>query len=277
MKIKIAIPDNAIYRDLFFNADTVCKEFGISLIRTTEREVAKLFENNRVDVAFLTPMDYGRGTRISDYRIIPANVFAVSGYSRIASTFFKQGLKTIKSCGSPNPKDFIMAIGKILLAERYNIHVDLIETKDEKKDDILAEFDSAMLWKKNFVDDTALDITEDWFDSYQIPLIMGAWVTRHEEEPEDLVRVLKLFESDALRDNKSVVDKPNKEYDPREGEIKYSWNDEMEKAYDALLEILFYHQLTNEMATVKMMGDELTSPVDDNSIFSSDSEEDENQ
>lgn len=277
MKIKIAIPDNPIYRELFFNADTVCKEFGISLIRTNEREVAKLFENNRVDVAFLTPMDYGRGTRISDYRIVPANIFAVSGYSRIASTFFKPGLKTITSCGTPNPKDFITAIGKILLAERYSIIVDLVETKSEKKDEILEDFDSAILWKKNFVDDTALDITEDWFDSYSIPLILGSWVTRHEEEPEDLVRILRLFESDSLHGTKRVTDKPNEEYDPREGKIFYKWNDEMEKSYDALLEILFYHQLTNEMATVKLMGDELTSPSDDSTLFSQGKEEDESQ
>ncbi|MFA7325795.1 MAG: MqnA/MqnD/SBP family protein [Candidatus Kapaibacterium sp.] len=277
MKIKIAIPDNSIYRELFFNADAVCKEFGISLIRTTEREVAKLFENNRVDVAFLSPMDYGRGTRISDYRIVPANVYAVNGYSRIASTFFKPGLKTITSCGSPSPNDFIMSIGKILLAERYNIIVDLAETKSEKKDEILAEFDSAMLWKKNFADDTALDITEDWLDTYDMPLVMGTWVTRHEEEPEDLVRILRLFESDSLHGTKKVTDKPNEEYDPREGEILYTWDEEMEKSYDALLEILFYHQLTNEMATVKIMGDELTSPTEDSIIFSQGKEEDESQ
>jgi|GEM_PF-265733 len=277
MKIKIAIPDNPIYRELFFNADAVCKEFGVSLIRTTEREVAKLFENNRVDVAFLTPLDYGRGTRISDYRIVPANVYAVSGYSRIASTFFKSGLKTITSCGSPTPNDFIMSIGKILLAERYNIIVELVETESIKKDEILENYDSAMLWKKNFIDDTALDITEDWLDSYQIPLIMGSWVTRHEEEPEDLERILRLFESDSLHGSKTVTDKPNEEYDPREGEILYTWNEEMEKAYDALLEILFYHQFTDEMATVKMMGDELTSPSNDSVIFGEDKEEGENQ
>ncbi|PKL79643.1 MAG: hypothetical protein CVV25_07175 [Ignavibacteriae bacterium HGW-Ignavibacteriae-4] len=277
MKIKIAIPDNPIFRELFFNADAVCKEFGITLIRTSEREVATLFETNRVDVAFMTPMDYGRGTRISDYRIVPANVYAVSGYSRIASTFFKPGLKTITSCGSPNAKDFIMSIGKILLAERYNIIVDLAETKSEKKDEILAEFDSAMLWKKNFADDTALDITEDWLDTYDMPLVMGTWVTRHEEEPNDLTRILRLFESDSLHGTKKVTDKPNEEYDPREGEILYTWNEEMEKSYDALLEILFYHQLTNEMATVKIMGDELTSPTEDSIIFSQGKEEDESQ
>lgn len=277
MKIKIAIPDNPIFRELFFNADAVCKEFGISLIRTTEREVAKLFENNRVDVAFMTPMDYGRGTRISDYRIVPANVYAVNGYSRIASTFFKPGLKTITNCASPNAKDFIMSIGKILLAERYNIIVDLAETKLEKKDEILAEFDSAMLWKKNFADDTALDITEDWLDTYEMPLVMGSWVTRHEEEPEDLVRILRLFESDSLHGTKKVIDKPNEEYDPREGEILYTWDDEMEKSYDALLEVLFYHQLTNELATVKIMGDELTSPTNDSLIFGEGKVEDESQ
>lgn len=277
MKIKIAIPDNPIYRELFFNADAVCKEFDISLIRTTEREVASLFETNRVDVAFLTPMDYGRGTRISDYRIVPANVYAVNGYSRIASIFFKPGLKTIASCGTPTPDDFIMSIGKILLAERYNIIVDLQKTKSDKKDEILAEFDSALLWKKNFADDTALDITEEWFDTYAMPLVMGAWVTRHEEEPKDLVRTLRLFESDALHGSKKVIDKPNEDYDPREGEVLYGWDEEIEKAYDALLEILFYHQLTNEMATVKMMGDELTTPSEDSILFSQDTEEDESQ
>ena len=110
MKIKIGIPENPIYRQLFFNAESVSKEFGITLISAPEREIGKLFEQNKLDVAFLTPLDYGRGTKISDYRIIPSNVMAVNGYSRFASTFFKQGLQTITNCGSPTPDDFLMAI-----------------------------------------------------------------------------------------------------------------------------------------------------------------------
>ena len=277
MKIKIGIPENPIYRQLFFNAESVSKEFGITLISAPEREIGKLFEQNKLDVAFLTPLDYGRGTKISDYRIIPSNVMAVNGYSRFASTFFKQGLQTITNCGSPTPDDFLMAIGKILLAERYSIIVDLKKCDSEKKDDILNEYDSAILWKKNFVDDTALDITEDWLDTYSIPLVLGAWVVRHQEEPEGLDRILKLFESDSLHSKSKVVDKPNEEYDPREGEILYTWNEEIEKSYDALLEILFYHQYTNEIATVKMMGDELSTPENDSILFSEGNKEGENQ
>lgn len=277
MKIKIGIPDNSICRQLFFNAETVCKEFGITLISAPEREIGLLFDQNKLDVAFLTPMDYGRGTKVGDYRIIPANVLAVDGYSRFASTFFKPGLQTIKTCGSPTPDDFLMCVGKILLAERYSIIIDLQKSKSDKKDEILEKHDSAMLWKKNFVDDTALDITEDWQDTYSMPLVIGAWVVRHQEEPEGLERILKLFESDSIHSKSKVVDKPNEDYDPRVGEILYTWTEEIEKSYDALLEILFYHQFTNEIATVKMMGDELTTPENDAILFSQDSTEDENQ
>lgn len=277
MNIKIGIPDNPIYRQLFFNAESVCKEFGITLVSAPEREIGKLFESNKLDVAFLTPMDYGRGTKISDYRIVPSNVMAVSGYSRFASTFFKPGLKTLTTCGSPTPDDYLIVIGKILLAERYSIFVELSKSESAKKDEILEKFDSAILWKKNFVDDTALDITEDWFDTYAMPLVMGAWVVRHLEEPEGIDRILRLFESDSIHNSVKVTDKPNEEYDPREGEITYTWSEEIEKSYDALLEILFYHQLTDEMASVKIMGDELTTPENDSILFSGDKEEDENQ
>ena len=277
MKIKIAIPDNVIYRQLFSNAESVCKEFGITLIKAPEREVARLFETNSVDVAFLTPMDYGRGTRIADYRVIPVNVFAIDGYSRIASTFFKPGQITIKTCGSPTPDDFIMSIGKILLAERYSIIVDLQKTATDKKDEILEAHDSAMLWKKNFFDDTALDITEDWQDTYTIPLVLGAWVVRHEEEPEGIERILKLFEADSLDDSKPVIDKIFDASEPRMGKLIHKWNEEIEKSFDALLEILFYHQFTNEIASVKLMGAEITTPDKDTMLFAQDEEEDENQ
>lgn len=277
MNIKIAIPDNIIYRQLFFNAESVCAEFGITLIKAPEREVARLFESNSVDVAFLTPIDYGKGIRISDYRIIPANIFAIEGYSRVASTFFRPGQNTIKSCGSPTPDDFIMSIGKILMAERYSLAIDLQKTVSDKKEDILEEFDSAMLWKKNFVDDTALDITEDWYDTYSMPLVMGAWVVRHEEEPEGIERILTLFESDALQGSKPVIDKILDASEPRMGKLLYKWNDDIEKSFDALLEILYYHQFTDEIASVKLMGAELTTPEKDTILFAQDEEEDENQ
>jgi len=277
MKLKIAIPDNPIYRQIFFNAETVCKEFGATLIKTSEREVAKLFEENKVDVAFLTPMDYGRGTRISDYRIVPATCLAVEGYSRFASVYFKQGLQTIKTAGSPTPDDFMMSIGKIVLAERYSISVDLEKTDKPTVDEILEDYDSALLWKKNFLGDVAMDITEDWFDSYQFPLVLGSWVVRHQEEPEALDKMLKLFESDSLHGKTTVTDKPGEEMEPREGRLIHEWSEEIEKAYDTLLEILFYHQYTNELASVKMMGDDLGSPAADSAAFNYDNKEDESQ
>lgn len=277
MKIKIAIPDNPIYKQLFFNAEAVCKEFGITLITAPEREVAKLFETNSVDVAFLTPLDYGRGIKISDYRVVQSNVFAISGYSRVASTFFRQGANTIRSCGSPTPDDFIMAIGKILLAERYSIHIDIEKTNLHSESEILDKYDSAMLWKKNFLDDSALDITEDWFDTYAIPLVMGAWVVRHEEEPEGIERILKLFEADSLQSDKPVIDRFFDASEPRMGKLLHEWNDEIEQAFDALLEILYYHQYTSEIATVKLIGAELSDPEIDLSQYTQDDEEDESQ
>ena len=133
------------------------------------------------------------------------------------------------------------------------------------------------LHKKNFVEDNAMDITEDWFDSYSIPLVIGSWVVRHEEESEGLERILKLFESDSLHNKKEVTDKVTSEMEPRSGEIIYKWSDEIEQAYDTLLEILFYHQFTSELASVKMMGVEIENPATDSILFGSDKEEDENQ
>jgi hypothetical protein len=222
-------------------------------------------------------MDYGRGTKISDYRIVPVNAFAINGYSRVASTFFKPGQNTIRSCASPTPEDFIIAIGKILLAERYSIHLDVQKTNLSDIGEILTEFDSAMLWKKNFIDDSALDITEDWHDTYSIPLVLGAWVVRHEEEPENIERILKLFEADSLQSDKPVIDRFFDASEPRMGKLLHEWNDEVEQAYDTLLEILYYHQYTDEIASVKLMGVEISTPETDTTLYDEDTEEDENQ
>ena len=65
--------------------------------------------------------------------------------------------------------------------------------------------------------------------------------------------------------------------EPREGRLIHEWSEEIEKAYDTLLEILFYHQYTNELAAVKMMGDELGSPTTDSAAFNQGNKEDESQ
>lgn len=256
--MKIAIPNNNIYKQLFFNAEDVAKELGIELIKTSEQQVAKLFHENKVQAAFLSPIGYGMGAGEADYRIVPVNPLALNGYTRAASTFFRQNLATIRTCGCENPDDYIMQIGKILLAERYGIIVDLKKAESTKPKEILENFDSAMTYKKSFLEDSALDITEDWNDSYRMPLVMGAWVVRNEEEPENIERTIELFAADSLPKKKEVTDKQG-EFEPRMGEIIYEWSEAIENAYDETLEILFYHQVLPVIASVKKVGDENSS------------------
>lgn len=254
MRKKILIPENDIFKALFFNAETVCEENNLELIRLPEETIGEYFKNNKADVAFLNPIQYGMGVGIADYRIIPVNAFVVSGYSRLASIYFRKGMLSIKSVASPNPNDFLIKIGALLLAERYGLTLDLKKSESKLVDEILTQYDAAILWKKNFVDDSALDITEDWYESFNKPLPMGAWVCRNEEEPENIDKIIKLFESDSLKSAKDVIDREITDYEPRQGTISFDWNENVENAFDEILEFLFYHNFFKELPAVKILG-----------------------
>lgn len=253
MSIKIAVPDNPVYSELVLNSEAAGIE-EIKIYRVPEQQCSELLYTNRVDAAFITPLAYGQSVGSGDYRIVPGPVIAYGGYSGKASIYFRPGAVQIKTCASPAPEDFIMILGRLLLMERYDIEVEIEKLKGSR-DEILKKADSAMLWEHSRPGADSLDISELWGDSFEIPLILGFWACPAEDyHPAVAETVNRIWDHNLMPEEYVAEDVGDSVIPPREGIILRRWNDEMEPALEKTLDLLFYHQLINELEAVKILG-----------------------
>ena len=251
MKIKLAVPDNPLFEPMYGNKH-LHKE--LSLITVPENDVHALLFSHEVDAALITPLGYSKGLKKHDLRIIPNSAMTAIGYTGIGSMFFKAGLDDIRTIGSNAPNDFLMVIASILIKEKYGIDKKTVHSRKEIQE-IISEFDMSFLWIKSSLNQQALDITEEWYDSYEIPLPLAFWSCRFEEYPVDILSVVQSISSVVKEEDRiyEFSDNDNK-YFPREGKILWKWNDDVESSLEQVLHLLYFHQLANEIAAVKILG-----------------------
>lgn len=256
MKIRIAAPSNPVFDPLFANISDVKRKYDVEFYRLPEKEVQELFASGRADAAFLSPLAYGTGIKKGDYRIVPSTCFASQGYTLLASVFFRKGLDTVRSIASPDADDFIIKTGNYLLGEMYGIDLQVKSMKGSAAD-LLQVADAAVMWNREGEEPGATDISEDWTEHSSVPLILGAWVVRNEEEPVNIFEITSLMAgSGAQEETKTGGNMEEGEMIPREGRLIYHWNEELETAMDEILEFLYYRQAIPDFASVKIMGNE---------------------
>lgn len=256
--IKIAVPDNRLYSNLYSRWQQVGDLYKLDVRTLTESKVSNLMLSNQVDLALLNPQSYGIAVNRADYRIIPGPALSTQDYTGILSLFFKKGLHTISKCGISDNDDFFSEIAKILLAENFNIYPDYIISNafNEEESNIPFGCDSAIVWKESTAAENALDISEEWYQNYEIPLPLLFWVCRAETLHTNLDDLIRSISNDELLREENVYDATvdNEKTGRRYGKLIWHWNEEIEYALSQVLELLYYHQLLPEIADVKIMG-----------------------
>ncbi|MDX9790702.1 MAG: MqnA/MqnD/SBP family protein [Candidatus Kapabacteria bacterium] len=252
MKQRIYVPNNFQYPDIICNIENVCKERNFELIRIDEKTCIEHTLLNRASLTLMSPYGYGLGVKNADFRIIPTHTAGIVGYSAKASLYFKSGLSTIDKIACPNPDDFMMKIGKILLSERYDIHAEFEKAKGTAAE--LLESNAVVMDYGNDRSLSSMDISEDWFETFEIPLLLGVWVARNEEEPKEVEELTRLFTSEILPDESAIFNSDDDTPEERQGRILTRWTDETKSALSQTLELLYYHRLLPEIPAIKIYG-----------------------
>ncbi|MDT3739375.1 MAG: hypothetical protein RO257_07730 [Candidatus Kapabacteria bacterium] len=249
---KIYIPKNFAVPEIIGNIENVCHELSFELVKADEKLCIEHMLLNKGSLALLSPLGYGLGVGRADFRIIPTYSASLVGYTGKASLYFKEGMSSLKSIATDYPDDFIINIGKILLSERYDIESPLVGIKGSLPE-MLAQHSAALRYGVD-EDYHSMDVSEDWFETFDIPLPIGFWVVRNEEEPANVMEFTKKFALDDLPEEIEI--KPHaghNQYDiDRQGFILTRWNDESKSALEQTLEFLYYHRLLPELPAVKI-------------------------
>jgi hypothetical protein len=246
--MKIAIPQNSIYNSILKNVDEVCKSNNIGLMKVTPERAGDLFRKRLVDVALLSPLDYFRGVGKGDYRIIPGPCLAVKGYSGLLSLNFRPNLRTITNSSVDFDNEYLLSITRILLAERYDMAIEFVKDNADL-DSALQKYDASLLLNHPSIG--SIDITEDWFLSYDIPLPLAYWVGINEEFDSEVINLIKLF-ADTENENQALQIINSDTDDERIGKYLFQWNDTHKEALERTADLFYYHTLVSEIADINV-------------------------
>jgi len=89
---------------------------------------------------------------------------------------------------------------------------------------------------------------------YDMPLPLAFWVCRSEEYPDEIQSIINEMASSELIPEEEVSDNESGEYGERTGIIFWKWSDDIDKALEQTLQLLYFHQLIPELAGVKILG-----------------------
>lgn len=253
--IRIVFPNIESYSKLFKLCDSYCPEHNIKYYKAKESECVDLLLRNLVDCAFISPLGYGMGVKIADFRVIPGPVVFSQDYTGLASIYFKKGLASVQSLFSPTPKDFPMIIARLLLAEKFGIDLTL-QTMEGSREEILEKSDAGVFWGRSQSDEPSLDVSEEWFDLIEEPLPLGFWVCRAEDFPQNIVEIVNSIVDPDLSSEETVSEDLTtiSHRVTRSGTIFWRWKAEFEEALKSVLLFLYYHQLLEEIPEVKILG-----------------------
>jgi predicted solute-binding protein len=255
MAIKAVIADNPIFDCLVSNATAAGgADFNTDILRIDESQCHSALIDNKADIAFLSPLGYGLGATQADFRIIPGRCMAASGYTGLASIVFRGGLHTIRKCGMAFENEFSSVIAKLLLAEKFGIQPQF-DCFDAPLQEILLTHEAAVIRGVAPNDYYSLDVSEEWFDSYEVPLPLGFWVCRHDCNIDSIAAITEsLADSDLPAEEVITENNPVGDNYPRSGKIHYRWNDEIEATLVQTIHLLYYRLLLSDIAAIKILG-----------------------
>ena len=253
--MKIAVPNNPAFAPLYNNTEFTGKVSDLQIFKVKEKDTHKLLLDKKVDAALLSPLGYGYGYQDAEFRIIPETALSTVDYTGLASIFFKHGLKEVSKVASNTPDDFMIKIGGLLLAEKYGFDIELFEAQGNREE-ILKKYDAAILWGKSDSTENALDISDEWFDTFEMPLPLLAWVTWEDNVPEKLVQYLRNIADKNIEKEETKYETIDKKVDfnLRHGHLFWTWTEEVEKAFEQILHFLYFHQFFSHIPAVKVLG-----------------------
>ncbi|TAE23719.1 MAG: hypothetical protein EAZ92_14245 [Candidatus Kapaibacterium sp.] len=253
MSFSIAIPTHPLFAPLVANAERICAERGIRLLRGTERDCAEHLARHTVEATFISPMSYALIGLKTDLRIIPAPTLVLEGLTYSASVYLKPNAEEIRTCVSRTANDFIVQMGAIMLSEKFDIPLALRQESFADITEALRTADVVIEYGYDAAQEVVLDVSDEWTDFVEVPMPLGLWVCRPEEVPEDVVEIVYAFRDEAFPDMQEVFEQEQHGTNAgRTGSISLAWNDAIEEAVEGTMELLYYTQYVSGIAAVKI-------------------------
>ncbi|MCX8055511.1 MAG: hypothetical protein N3A67_07585, partial [Ignavibacteria bacterium] len=119
----------------------------------------------------------------------------------------------------------------------------------------IEEVDAYISYFAENAGDFSIDISEEWFDAFEFPLPIAFWVTSGEIENADMLEIIDNIKDNLLSNKETINENTDTaKYQERSGEIIWKWSEEIESALDKTIDLLFYHQIIDDIPDTKILG-----------------------
>lgn len=244
--ITVAVPTLDLASPILENITHVCTARGWQVHHAALDECGDLLKANRVDMALTSPYGYGKGVGVVDYRIIPGPCIALEDYTNCYGISFPAHSKGLSHAYSHEPTAFSTIIGRLIMAEKFDVGLELVSTPDHA---------DCLIGPVLPGEPPAMDISEEWFDIVESPLPLAMWVVRVDSEADNVEAfVAECANQQLLHAHVSELVPINADHMPREGKILYRWSSDVEEGLSAALHTMFYHQVLSEIPAIKLLG-----------------------
>jgi chorismate dehydratase len=246
----LAVP---IYYKLKESADT------FELVANSNPENVKLLREDKLDAAFLSPIEYARHFNI--FSVIPNIAVSSEGFSKTISLFFKEGLKEIKSIATDlkNPSEMVLA--KIVMLEKYDINPQFIQ-QTGNLNDMLEKADSALIIGEPNLSSlkefqNKLDLVDEWYDITELPFVHGFWISREGKLTPGEIELIQKSASYGASHLTEIAalfrDYQTDELVEYLSAFHYELNSRTESGLSEYLRMAYYHHIIDDLPEIKFL------------------------
>ena len=227
-----------------------------------------------IDLAFLTPIDYARGSSL--YYIVPRVAVASPAGDASVTLHFREGLRNIRTLAVDPSSVSEIVLVQILLVEQFNVRPQILPFQGTL-DGALAKADAALLvgddsLRALHVHGNVLDVIEDWIDLTGLPYIHGFWCGREHALTEEELSSLQRHCVDGVALLDEIAEAASEEHklgpinaiEARDylGGFSFELSDTVEEGLKEFLRYAFYHGILPDVADLHYLD---PSSADDDS------------
>ncbi len=256
--MKIIISNNSLLKPLYKNIPAESSPLILSDIKCIEELKKKDFS-----LALVSPLIFSMIIGEEDLRIVPTKVLVIEDYSNSVTIRIKNNRERLEKIYFDNLNEYIIIVTKLVLAERFNISPVLSNSIDEA--DLVVNcnisnnnnnnnnnLEKNKIKSKNGDDTFTIDLTEDWYDTFEVPLVVGFWIVNAENVLSDTAdNLTNSFADEELQDKELIISK-NDEYQ-RFGYKYWVWNEKFETALEEIFDTLYYYNYAPHIADIKIL------------------------
>ncbi len=254
MSIKVYFPKNDYLINLVKNFENLTTRYDLVEFNKFDN-IIEAFNNNQIDLALVDPLTYAQISGELDYLIVPTKCLSAIGYTEIATIYLGEHLRRIRNLAYCPQNEYLALLSHILLNEKYSVDIETTKTH-EISIKSLESFD-AILSTDKFDYKNTLDLTEEWFDTFESPLPLAFWIVS-EKYATDLITEItnNLFNyQDQENLTTHILEKVTNHYE-REGMINYDFSDGFINSLDEIIQLFYQLGVVDDMKDLKILGED---------------------